>query len=169
MCGFRVRHRWRGSAACLTTLLFSAALAGQRLAPPPPPSPSLAPLPPGATKSVSSAPLRTSLASEPVPPKPDPLLALHDLNVGTFYFHRGDYVGALSRFQDAIANDPDSPEPYCRAGDTENKLKHRQSARDDWQRCLLAAADSPRGKWARAARKALSRFPANANKVARQQ
>jgi|SRR6185312_600129 len=91
-------------------------------------------------------------AARAAPPKPDPLIAGHDLEVGTFYYNRGDYVGALARFEDAIYNDPGSAEAYCRAGDTQFKLKQELPARVDWQHCLKAAES---GKWADHARKEL--------------
>lgn len=93
------------------------------------------------------------------PPTPDPLIAGHDLDVGTFYYNRGDYVGALSRFQDAIYNDPTDPEAYCRDGDTELKLKHPLRAQAAWQRCLKLAES---GKWAEHAQKQLRNHPAAA-------
>ncbi|MGH9480974.1 MAG: tetratricopeptide repeat protein, partial [Terriglobales bacterium] len=72
------------------------------------------------------------------------------------YYNRGDYIGALDRFQDAIFNDPTDPEAYCRDGDTELKLKHDLPARVAWQRCLRLAES---GKWADHARRRLAQHP----------
>jgi outer membrane protein assembly factor BamD (BamD/ComL family) len=92
---------------------------------------------------------------------PDALLAAHDLEVGTFYFHRGDYVGALARYQDAIQNQPRSAEAYCRAGDAEMKLQRPARAEVAWRRCLQNAADQPgnkdSGHWVSYARQRLQR------------
>ena len=113
---------------------------------------------------MSQAADQASVKAPPAPaPSPDPLLAGHDLEVGTFYYNRGDYVGALSRFEDAIVNDSTSEEALCRAGDAEKKLKHAALARQDWQRCLRTASDAPAGHdrthWAGHARKALAKLP----------
>lgn len=110
-----------------------------------------------AAKTESPLPPRASTKAVQ-PPAPDPLIGAHDLDVGTFYYNRGDYIGALARFEDAIYNNPGAAEPYCRAGDANFKLKHRLPARVDWQRCERAAEGS--GKWARHAREQLQRHPA---------
>ncbi|MGH9520506.1 MAG: hypothetical protein ACRD2D_12690, partial [Terriglobales bacterium] len=91
-----------------------------------------------AAKTESPNPPRAS-SKAVQPPAPDPLIAAHDLNVGTFYYNRGDYIGALARFEDAIYNDPGAPEPYCRAGDANYKLKHALPAQADWERCAQSA------------------------------
>jgi tetratricopeptide (TPR) repeat protein len=111
---------------------------------PQPPTPAARP----ATELSAARP-----AATPAPPKPDSLLAGHDLEVGIFYFHRDDYPGALARFQDALFNDPTSAEAACRAGDTEQKLKQDDRARQYWQQCLKLDSE---GKWGKAARKALA-------------
>lgn len=131
-------------------------MAGQRVNPPAAESPLLPQVShaAAAAKSESSAPLKASTQPEH-PPAPDPLVAGHDLDVGTFYYNRGDYIGALARFEDAIYNDPDAPEGYCRAGDANDKLKHALPARTDWQRCIAKAEGS--GKWARHAREQLKK------------
>src|SRR5690348_7306683 len=92
-------------------LLLVVPLAAQRL----PAGASAGPLPPArpVQDSATKTPAQTSSAAVlPTPATaaaaPDALLAAHDLEVGTFYFHRGDYVGALARYQDAIQNQPRS-------------------------------------------------------------
>lgn len=127
------------------------------LKPAPPPAPQPPPsAPPGA---VAHLPAHETIRPQKLsPPPPDPLIAAHDLDVGTFYYNRGDYVGALSRFEDAIYNQPGAPEPYCRAGDAEFKMNRLLPARGDWQRCEKASEDS--GKWGRHARQQLARHPA---------
>ncbi|HET9784129.1 MAG TPA: hypothetical protein VFP94_04110 [Terriglobales bacterium] len=128
-------------------------LSGQRVHPPAAPGPrgDVQPLPhPPALKNVPSPQAGASTVQAP---QPDPLLAGHDLSVGTFYYDRGDYPGALGRFHDAIFNDPKLAEAYCRAGDTELKLKHLAAARSEWGRCMQVAGE---GKWAAHARRALS-------------
>lgn len=131
-------------------LVLAPGLAGQRLQPPPPPGPRGAVTPHAVVpaKSASALALPESIVVKP-PPQPDPLLADHDLKVGTFYYNRGDYVGALARFDDAIYNNPGLAEAYCRAGDTEWKMRRDPAARSEWRRCLMAAHG---GKWSARAR-----------------
>ncbi|HVA62711.1 MAG TPA: hypothetical protein VNF74_03215 [Terriglobales bacterium] len=152
------------AAAAVAVLGLGWALAApaQRLNPPATPAPVIAPgTGDQGDNTVAKLPAHESIVPQVAfrqntapPPSADPLIAGHDLDVGTFYYHRGDWVGALSRFQDAIYNDPHAPEAYCRAGDTEFKLKHGLRAQDDWRRCLQVAGE---GKWAAYARKALAK------------
>jgi tetratricopeptide (TPR) repeat protein len=147
----------RGVAAVGMLVLLATACAAQRIYEPPAPSPGRSqdahptPMP----KSAPPAVAKPQLPPVVPPPKPDPLVAEHDLRVGTFYYNRGAYVGALARFEDAIYNDPHSPEAYCRAGDAELKLNHFLPARVDWRHCEQAAES---GKWAEHARKALAKL-----------
>ncbi|MGH9468125.1 MAG: hypothetical protein ACRD1Y_12305 [Terriglobales bacterium] len=120
----------------------------QRLQPPSPPGPrgNLIPhIPPAA-----SAPLPLLLDPAPVKlPQPDPLRAGHDLEVGTFYYNRGDYVGALARFDDAIYYNPGMAESYCRAADTEWKMRRYAPALAQWRRCLTEGGSRHWGRYAR--------------------
>lgn len=135
------------------TLGLCTGLAAQQLHPPPPngPRPNIVPNPAARTKSEAGPlfPESTHVA----PPTPDPILADHDLNVGKFYYNRGDYVGALARFDDAIYNNPSLTEAYCRAGDTLWKMHRLQPARSEWSRCALLARG---GQWGEHARKQLA-------------
>lgn len=129
-------------------------LAAQQLHPPPPvgPRPNIVPNPAARIKSEAGPlfPESTHIA----PPAPEPILADHDLNVGKFYYNRGDYVGALARFDDAIYNNPTLAEAYCRAGDTLWKMHRLQPARSEWSRCALLARG---GQWGQHARKELTK------------
>jgi tetratricopeptide (TPR) repeat protein len=70
------------------------------------------------------------------PPKSDktvynPLPAQEDIEVGTFYMHKGDYDAAIPRFQDAISLQPNLAKPrllladaYEKKGDKSNALKY---------------------------------------------
>ncbi|MGH9475911.1 MAG: hypothetical protein ACRD1C_06225 [Terriglobales bacterium] len=142
------------SLARLAGLILALVLAvtGQRLLPPAPPGPR-GNVVPRTEKRASVLALPESLVRPP-PPQPDPLLAAHDVNVGTFYYNRGDYAGALARFDDAIYNDPALAEAYCRAGDTEWKLQRDPAARSEWRRCLMAAHGS---QWAARAHRQLAK------------
>jgi hypothetical protein len=147
----------RGAAAAGLLVMLAGVCAGQRIYQPPTPSPgrSQAAHPTPMPHSAPPATAQPQLPPDVPPPKPDPLLAVHDLRVGTFYYNRGAYVGALSRFEDAIYNDPHSAEAFCRAGDAELKLKHYLPAKVDWRHCERAAES---GKWAGHARQALAKL-----------
>lgn len=51
----------------------------------------------------------------------DPLPAEHDLEVGTFYMHKGDLDAAIARFQDAIKSRPNFAEPRLLLGELYEK------------------------------------------------
>lgn len=127
------------------TVGFCGGLLAQRIYPPGQtgPRPNVVPNPKAKAK-IEAGPLFPE-STPLVPPAPDPILAAHDLNVGKFYYNRGDFVGALARFDDAIYHDPASAEAYCRAGDTLWKMRRDPPARTEWRRCLEAAHGS---KWA---------------------
>ncbi|MGH9415157.1 MAG: hypothetical protein ACRD01_00870 [Terriglobales bacterium] len=171
--------RWAlsGVAACL--LVGAAA---QRIAPPANVGPK--PVTPQANAAKTIPPPPKDVARLPAhesmqivtAPQPDPLIAGHDIQVGTFYFNRGDYVGALARFEDALYNDPHSAEAFCRMGDAQLKLHHLLPARVAWTHCQTVAqqasqspdpaqAESGR-KWATEARKQLRKHPNTASVTA---
>ncbi|MGH9486536.1 MAG: hypothetical protein ACRD04_02965 [Terriglobales bacterium] len=144
---------WRLTAAGLLAAGLCVGAAGQRLQAPPPPGPRPNVQPnPALAKNVE--PLVLPESKPLVLPKPDPLLAGHDLSVGNFYYRRGEYAGALARFDDAIYHQPALAEAYCRAGDTEWKLHRYPAARSEWGRCLGVARS---GKWAQHARHQLQK------------
>ncbi len=56
--------------------------------------------------------------------------AAQDVDVGTFYMHKGDYGAAISRFGEAVQLDPMNPkarlllaESYAKQGDRTNAIK----------------------------------------------
>jgi cytochrome c-type biogenesis protein CcmH/NrfG len=58
------------------------------------------------------------------------LRAAQDVDVGTFYMHKGDYGAAISRFEEAVRLDPRNPkarlllaESYAKQGDWTNAIK----------------------------------------------
>jgi outer membrane protein assembly factor BamD (BamD/ComL family) len=78
-----------------------------------------------------------ALAQEPVAPAPAPIpgqdayLAQKDIEVGTFYMHKGDIDAAIDRFQDAIKNKPTFAKPrlllaeaYEKKGEKSEVLKY---------------------------------------------
>ena len=58
----------------------------------------------------------------------DPLPAEHDLEVGTFYMHKGDLDAAIARFQDAIKSRPNFAEPRLLLGELYEKKGDKATA-----------------------------------------
>ena len=83
----------------------------------------------------------------------NPLEAQKDLQVGNYYFKKGNYKGALNRFREATLWNPTFAEAFLRLGDTEEKMKDRQAARDAYSKYLELAPD---GKSADLVRKKLA-------------
>lgn len=72
----------------------------------------------------------------------NPLEAEHDLRVGNYYFKRGNYKGALSRFKEATLWNPSYAIAYLRLGETEEKMKDKQAAQEAYAKYLELAPDS---------------------------
>ena len=83
----------------------------------------------------------------------NPLEAQHDLDIGNYYFKRGNYKAAVSRFREATRWNPGFAEAYLRLGDSEEKLKERDAANKAYGKYLEL---SPDGKEAEAVKKKLA-------------
>jgi Flp pilus assembly protein TadD len=83
----------------------------------------------------------------------NPLEAEHDVQIGNFYFKKGNYKGALNRFREATRWNPTNAEAFLRLGDTEEKLKDKQGAQQAYAKYLELAPD---GKEAEAIKKKLA-------------
>lgn len=64
-------------------------------------------------------------------PSWDPFHAAQDVDVGTFYMHKGDYDAAITRFEDAIRLQPNFARPrtllaeaYEKKGDKDEALRY---------------------------------------------
>lgn len=80
---------------------------------------------------VAGAFTGAALAQQPVAPGQDAYLAQKDIEVGTFYMHKGDIDAAIDRFQDAIKNKPNFARPrlllaeaYEKKGEKSEVLKY---------------------------------------------
>lgn len=51
----------------------------------------------------------------------DRYAAMHDIEVGTFYLHQGNYDAALDRFREAATSYPTYAEPWLLMGQTYEK------------------------------------------------
>ncbi len=72
----------------------------------------------------------------------NPLEAERDLKVGNYYFKKGNYKGALSRFREATLWNPSYAEAYLRIAETEEKMKDKQAAQEAYAKYLELAPDS---------------------------
>jgi len=83
----------------------------------------------------------------------NPLEAQHDLDIGNYYFKRGNFKAAVSRFREATLWNPGFAEAYLRLGDSEEKLKDRDAANKAYAKYVEL---SPDGKEAEAIKKKLA-------------
>jgi tetratricopeptide (TPR) repeat protein len=83
----------------------------------------------------------------------NPLEAEKDLKVGLYYFKKGNYKAAASRFREATLWNPTFAEAFLRLGEGEEKLKDKKAAEDAYSKYL---ALSPDGKEADAVKKKLA-------------
>ena len=70
--------------------------------------------PPGQKPASGESSSSSSSSAQPAPQSPpayDPFHAQQDVDVGTFYMHKGDPDAAIARFEDAIKLRPDFPKP----------------------------------------------------------
>ncbi len=83
----------------------------------------------------------------------NPLEAEHDVQIGNYYFKKGNYKGARSRFREATRWNPSSAEAFLRLGDSEEKLRDKAAARQAYEKYLELAPD---GKEAASVKKKLA-------------
>jgi tetratricopeptide (TPR) repeat protein len=85
----------------------------------------------------------------------DPARAKKDADVGGFYLKRGDYQGALLRYQDATTADPANVEAIFGLAETQRMLKKNAEAARNYQLYLDIVPNGPKSKQALKALKAL--------------
>jgi tetratricopeptide (TPR) repeat protein len=83
----------------------------------------------------------------------NPLEAEHDLQIGNYYFKKGNLKAAMNRYREATRWNPSFAEAFLRLGDTEDKLKDKQAAREAYTKYLEL---SPDGKEAESVKKKLA-------------
>ena len=72
----------------------------------------------------------------------NPLEAERDLKVGNYYFKKGNYKAAASRFREATEWNPAYAEAYLRLGESEEKMKDKQAAQEAYAKYLELAPDA---------------------------
>jgi tetratricopeptide (TPR) repeat protein len=94
----------------------------QHQAPPPAPGTSPVPAPPPKASSQPGVPATNTDANY------DPYHAEQDMEVGTFYMHKGDLDAAIDRFKDAIRLKPNYAKPRLLLGDLYEKKGEKDQA-----------------------------------------
>ncbi|MHB8501357.1 MAG: hypothetical protein ACYDCG_16830 [Candidatus Acidiferrales bacterium] len=74
--------------------------------------------------------------SAPDQPTWDPLRAEKDMQVGTYYMHKGDLDAAIDRFQDATTAKPGYAIPFLRLGEAQEKKGLKRQAIKSYTRYL---------------------------------
>jgi tetratricopeptide (TPR) repeat protein len=72
----------------------------------------------------------------------NPLEAKRNIDVGNFYWKKGDYRGALDRYRDATHYNPSSAEAFLRVGEAEEKLHNADKAKAAFEKVIKLAPDS---------------------------
>jgi tetratricopeptide (TPR) repeat protein len=117
-----------------------------------------------ATALCAQEPKKPAEPQEQQPPEEDeslkpkeygfnPLEAEHDVQIGNYYFKKGNLKAAMNRFREATRWNPSFAEAFLRLGETEEKLKDKQAARDAYSKYLEL---SPDGKEAESIKKKLA-------------
>jgi tetratricopeptide (TPR) repeat protein len=85
----------------------------------------------------------------------DPARAKKDADVGGFYLQKGDYQGALLRYQEARTADPTNVEAIFGLAETQRALKKNADAARNYQLYLEIVPNGPKSKQALKALKTL--------------
>jgi tetratricopeptide (TPR) repeat protein len=72
----------------------------------------------------------------------NPLEAARNMTAGNFYFKKGNYRAAANRYKRAACWDPSSAEAFLKLGESDEKMRDRDGARDAYQKYLAAAPDA---------------------------
>jgi len=83
----------------------------------------------------------------------NPLEADKDLKVGLYYFRKGNYKAAMSRFREATLWNPTYAEAFLRLGESAEKLKDKKTAHQAYEKYIALA---PNEKQAEAIKKKLA-------------
>lgn len=147
----------------LVALVACCVQAGaQNISPPKPPEAAPAAVPPPAEppkpngdelKRTRPKPAVSNNAKEEIPPEEDtslatdsikfnPLEAQKDITVGNEYYKKGNYRAAYNRYKLATQYDDSNNEAWLRLGETSEKLKDFQAAKEAFTKYLAAVPDA---------------------------
>lgn len=103
--------------------------------------------PPSQTKQApAAADSSSSSAAAADQPQWDPFHAEQDVEVGTFYMHKGDSDAAIGRFEDAIRLDPKLAKPRFLLAEIYEKKKNNARAVQYYREYLKVYPDAPDAK-----------------------
>ena len=80
------------------------------------------------------------------------------VEVGNYYLHDGNLYAALSRFQEAVKDNPDYAPAYLGLGKTYEKMKQNQKALEAYQQYLDKLPSAKDAAQANEARRAIARL-----------
>jgi tetratricopeptide (TPR) repeat protein len=121
-------------ATLLAFLMIGApARNGAQDPPPPPPDKPASP-----TDKPKPPKTNADNATQNAPDQPtwDPLRAEKDMQVGTYYMHKGDLDAAMDRFEDAILAKPGYAVPFRMLGEAQEKKGMKKRAIQSYKRYL---------------------------------
>lgn len=117
-------------ALLLSSTLAAAVFAQQQKAPPPKPQ----------------EPAEEDEALLPKEYSFNPLQAEKELRIGGFYFKKGSYKAAATRFKEATKWNPGLADAWFRLGEAQEKLKDRRAAEEAYRKFIELAPDDRRAQ-----------------------
>lgn len=123
---------WR-TAIVISFMAFAGAVPGQQKSPQEPPP-----------VQQEQAPPEEDETEKPKEYSFNPLQAEKEVRIGNFYYHKGKYQAAVTRYREATRWNPNLPEAYIRLGEAEEKQKDWKAAREAYQKFVELAADDKR-------------------------
>jgi tetratricopeptide (TPR) repeat protein len=92
------------------------------------------------------APPPAQASNQTQAPAYNPKMAVHDVDVGKFYWKRGDVDGAIARYKDALRYNPNFPEPCLLLGQAYEQKHDPASAISYYQQYLKILPDGSESK-----------------------
>ena len=131
---------WR-TATVIGLMAIVGTAAGQEKSPQQPPQKPPQQSPPA---QEEQAPPEEDETEKPKEYSFNPLQAEKEVRIGNFYFHKGKYPAAATRYREATRWNANLAEAYIRLGEAEEKQKDWKGAREAYQKFIELAADDKR-------------------------
>ena len=80
------------------------------------------------------------------------------VEIGNVYLHKGDLKGALSRFQEAVADNSSYAPAYLGLGKVYERMQQKKKALDAYQRYLAELSSTKKAAEAKEAQRAVARL-----------
>jgi tetratricopeptide (TPR) repeat protein len=109
---------------------------------------------PDASKSdtLKSGAAKSDIPADEMPPEEDksdapktfsfnPVQSKREVTAGDYYFKKGNYLAALSRYDEATKWNDGNAEAWLRLGETQEKRSNAKGAREAYQKFLELAPD----------------------------